>query len=95
MALKRAYKWLFVVILFLVGLGVVCLVVIIRKNGNEELASAEQLADSANRNQPYLVEITQQFVDSVSNYNRIYPYSEGFAIVRKGKYYGFVEKMIV
>ena len=39
------------------------------------------------------IEITQQFVDSVSNYNRIYPYSEGFAIVRKGKYYGFVDAM--
>ncbi|MBQ1177402.1 MAG: hypothetical protein IIX52_07610, partial [Paludibacteraceae bacterium] len=45
------------------------------------------------KNESYQVKITSQFVDSVSNYNRIYPYSEGFAIVRKEKYYGFVDAM--
>ena len=45
------------------------------------------------KKESYQVKITSQFVDSVSNYIRIYPYSEGFAIVRKGKYYGFVDTM--
>ena len=45
------------------------------------------------KKESYQVKITGQFVDSVSNYNRIYPYSEGVAVVRKGKYYGFVDAM--
>ncbi|MBD5172078.1 MAG: WG repeat-containing protein [Bacteroidales bacterium] len=72
--------------LLAIAISVVSIVSCTNKTtSNDQLSSGDQ--PSFNED---IVEINQQFIDSVHQYDELFPFSEGLAAVRKGEQFGYI-----
>lgn len=86
--------WGGLIIALLIVLGACCYHIVTRDGAPvvvTDSLSTRLLQDSSSNNKNRIVQLTPEFIKAVQKYDELSPYSEGYAAVRKGELWGYID----